>query len=171
MKHPLNKTWINPKVDIGSSTIAGRGMFAKENLHKGETILVWGGEYTNKKGAEKAKQDGKLVLQWDTNLFSIENRGEDLGYYLNHSCNPNVWMSDSFTVISNHLIKKGEEITIDYAMFEEEEYISKWICNCGSLHCRKNITGKDWRIRELQQNYKGHFSPLINKKIHVETAV
>ena len=29
-------------------------------------------------------------MQWDENLFSVENRGEDKGYFINHSCEPNI---------------------------------------------------------------------------------
>ena len=63
-------------------------------------------------------------------------------------------------------IKSGEEITADYALWEaDENYISKWECSCGSIDCRKKITGKDWRINKIQEKYKDHFSPLINKRI------
>ncbi|MBI5356696.1 hypothetical protein HZB78_03715 [Candidatus Collierbacteria bacterium] len=76
-------------------------------------------------------------------------------------------MKDAFTITAMRDIKIGEEITADYAIWEaDENYISKWECNCGSAFCRQRVTGKDWRLPELQARYKNHFSPLINKRIN-----
>src|SRR3989338_6834653 len=101
--------WINPKIEIREALEKGRGMFALEPIEEGEKILIWGGEYVNKNEAEKAKASGKLVVQWDENLFTIEDRGDDLGYFINHSCDPNAWMKDAFTIIAMLNIKIGEQ--------------------------------------------------------------
>jgi SET domain-containing protein len=160
------KTWISPKIEIRETNDKGKGMFAKEAIKENEDVLVWGGIYTDKKGADRAKKDGKLVFQWDDSLYSFEDRGEDVGYYINHSCDSNTWMKDAFTLVARREIKIGEEVTADYALWEEDEnYLSKWECKCGSILCRKRVTGSDWKLSELQRRYKGHFSPLLNKKI------
>lgn len=87
-------------------------------------------------------------------------------YYINHSCDPNIWLQDAATLVARRDIPAGEEITADYILWEaDENYIAKWDCQCGSSLCRKKITGKDWRLPELQERYKGHFSPLLNKRI------
>ena len=105
-------------------------------------------------------------MQWDDDLYSFEVRGNDDGYFINHSCEPNVWMADAYTLIAKQKIKKGEEITVDYAIWEaNEKYVSKWKCKCGSSLCRGRVTGKDWQNKELQRRYKNHFSPLLNKYI------
>lgn len=163
---PEESSWITPKAEIKDSPIGGKGLFAKEDISPGEVVTVWQGTYTDKKGAELAKKDGKLVMQWDDELFSVEDRGDDNGYFINHSCDSNLWMEDAYTLIARNPIKAGEEITADYALLEaDESYVSKWECKCGSGSCRKRITGKDWQLKEVQQQYKGHFSPLINNKI------
>lgn len=145
-------------------------MFALEPIKEGEKVMTWGGkwgvDYVDKKGAEKAKQEGKLIMQWDDDLYSAETRGDSLGYFINHSCDPNTWMIDAFTHVARRNIQKGEEVTNDYALMEaDENFVTKWECRCGSPICRKRITGKDWRLPELQARYKGHFSPLVNKRI------
>lgn len=163
----LKEDWINPKIETRQVIDKGIGMFAIRPIKKGEKVLIWGGEYINKEQAEKAKSKGKLVIQWDDNLFSTEDAGNDRGYFINHSCDPNAWMSDTFTIVAMKDINIGDEITIDYAIFEDNEnYISKWECKCGSPICRKKITGRDWELEKLQKKYKNHFSPLINKKIY-----
>jgi len=110
------QTWINPKIKIQETYEKGKGMFAIENIKSGEKILIWGGEYTNEKDAEKAKINGRLVMKWDENLFSVEDAGDDLGYFINHSCDSNTWMIDAITLSAKRNIQKGEEITADYAL-------------------------------------------------------
>ena len=164
--NPPKETWLSPKIEIRETGDRGRGMFALEKINKGEKILIWGGEYVNEVEARKAEAEGKLVMQFDDDLYSIENRGEDIGYFLNHSCEPNVWMDDAFSLSAMNDINVGEEITADYAMWEAcEDYISKWQCKCGAKNCRGRVTGKDWELKELQEKYAGHFLPLINKRI------
>lgn len=159
------KTLINPKIEIKTSNIAGRGMFAKDTIAKNEIIIRWGGTFytTNK---VKNKKDF-LIIQIDENLWSIEKRGEyEDDYFINHSCNANTWMIDGRTFIARKDINKGEEITVDYALFESEDYISKWKCACGSPDCRKTITGKDCLQPNVQKKYNGHFSPMVLKRIN-----
>ena len=105
-------------------------------------------------------------MQWDDNLFSVEDRGEGTGYYVNHSCEPNLYMQGAYAPVAMRDIEKGEELTADYVLWEaDQNYISKWDCNCGSTKCRKKVTGKDWQLPEFQERYKDHFSPLINKRV------
>lgn len=163
---PPRITILNPKIVIKKSGKKGKGMYAKELIKRGETVLTWGGVYTNKENANKAKREGRLVFQLDDNLYSVEDREEDIGYYINHSCDSNTWMKNAFTLVAKKDIKIGEEVTVDYALFESDEsYTSKWTCKCKSSFCRKKITGKDWQLSEVQKRYKSHFSPLINKRI------
>lgn len=160
------KDWLSPKVENRNSTISGKGLFAREDIGRGETLVIWKGEYTDSKGAEKARKKGKLAMQWDEDLFSVEDRGDDEGYFINHSCDPNLWMIEPNSLISRREIKKGEELTADYALWEaDEKFVSPWICKCGSVNCRGKITGTDWRKPKLQDLYWGHFSPLINHRI------
>lgn len=74
-------------------------------------------------------------------------------------------MVDGRTFVSKIPIKKGEEITLDYALFESEEYLSSWNCHCGCEDCRKHITGKDYLLASVQKKYRHHFSPIVQKRI------
>lgn len=166
MQNIPKETWISPKIEIRDTPEKGKGMFAVQKILAGDELIIWGGEYTDAIGAEKAKVDGKLTMQWDDNLFSVENRGDDIGYFINHSCDSNTWMKDAFTLVAKTDIEIGSEITADYSLWEaNENYISKWGCKCGASVCRKRVTGKDWMLPEIQARYKNHFSPLLNKRI------
>jgi uncharacterized protein len=157
--------WINPKVELRESRARGAGLFVKEALKQGELVLIWGCIYTNREGAEKAIQAGMFVMQWDEDLFTIDDGRKTSGYFINHSCDPNLGMAGPYALVAMRNIQAGEELCPDYAMWEADEtYISTWDCTCGSPKCRKKVTGLDWRSPELQERYKGHFSPFIMKK-------
>lgn len=161
-------SWLNPYIEIRTSKVQGRGMFAKKQIKKGETIYVWGGIFKNGNEIKGLDENEKRALQVDDDLYIVEDKKEqteDPTYFINHSCNPNVWMKNGITFISKQDIKEGEELTVDYSMFVSENYVSKWDCKCGSKLCRHKITGKDYLLPELQRRYKNHFSPPINKKI------
>ena len=161
-----HRTWLSPKIEIMTSPIHGRGMFAASDIRNGETLIVWGDCYTDEAGALKAREQGKGTMQWDDDIFSYETKENSDNYAINHSCDPTSWMSDAYTLIARREIMAGEEVTADYALWESnEDHISTRDCQCGSVLCRGKVIGKDWRDKELQKRYEGHFSPLINKRI------
>ena len=165
---PMKKdNWISANVENRETKDKERGMFAIQPIQAGEVVVSFGGEYTTDPNeAEAARLAGKLIMQWDATLWSIEDRGDGEDYFLNHSCDSSLWMQDAYTLIAKRDILTDEELTADYALWEADEtFIAKWECRCGSLGCRKKITGKDWRLRELQERYRNHFSPLLNKRI------
>lgn len=84
--------------------------------------------------------------------------------FLNHSCSPNVGVRGEITFVAMRDIKVGEELTIDYAMIENEDY-PEMKCNCGARNCRKVITGKDWKRKDLQKKYGKYFSAFLLEKI------
>jgi uncharacterized protein len=175
VKNYRKKPWLNPKVEIRASRIDGKGMFAKESIAQCEIIAIWGGSYVSKNEAEQAKIDNPdvYIQQIEDDVFEVwtkeksRKHGEsDPTHFHNHSCNPNTWMEDEVTISAMRNIDANEELTIDYAMFEtKEEYVMMESCMCGSSNCRKRVTGSDWKMRELQNRYVNHFSPIINRRI------
>lgn len=174
MKKYRKKSWVDPRVEIESSPLHNKGMFAIAPIKKGEVVVIWGLPltYTSKEDAEVAAAKGRakgksmIVMQLDEDLFTVEERGDDPTHFMNHSCDPNVWMKDEVTLIARRDIKPDAELTLDYALIEaDEDHVASWECVCGSPLCRKRVTGKDWRISQLQERYNGHFIPLVNKRI------
>lgn len=161
------ENWINPKIEIRKAESEGKGMFTTQLIKAGEEVVKFGGEYSSdREDVEAARTAGKLIMQWDENLWSIEDRGDGEDYFLNHSCDSNLWMKDAYTLIAKRDIQIGEELSADYALWEADEaFVSKWECRCGFVKCRKQVTGRDWRRPELQERYKDHFTPLLNKRI------
>lgn len=165
-KEHLKESWISPKVGERNSPTHGRGLFAIEPIGAGEIVVIWGGEFVNAAKAQNAKQDGRVVQRIGENLYDVfdyATRNDDPSYNHNHSCDPNTWMNDEVTISARRNISPEEELTIDYATFVmDDNYVMPGDCKCGSSICRHTITGKDWQSKELQERYKGHFSPYLN---------
>jgi uncharacterized protein len=165
-----DQDWISSKVEIRPSAIHGKGMFAVTALVRDEVVVVWGGTFVGRDDAEKARLAGKAVQQIEEGVFEVFDRDQPgPSYYHNHSCEPNTGMEDEVTIVALRTIRPGEELTVDYAMFEaNEDCVMPWECRCGAPKCRKRITGRDWRSRELQARYGRHFSPILLRRIAQE---
>ena len=68
-------------------------------------------------------------------------------------------------LVARRNIATGEELTLDYALWEWDPTWKIDPCRCGTVNCRRVITGSDWKMLELQRRYKGHFSPYVTKLI------
>lgn len=154
------------------SPIAGRGLFARQPIEEGQSVVIWGGTVFTAADIQAGKVDDKSTVPIGERLYlgspaGAYNREEDdLGDFMNHSCDPTVWMQDEVTLVARRHIDAGEELTADYVFWKEDETsVSSFACHCGSEACRQRITGKDWRLPELQSRYEGHFSPYINERI------
>jgi uncharacterized protein len=174
------ETWLSPKIEVRASPLHRRGTFAVAEIAVAEAVEVWGqrwqgvltAEYTaDDARAELAAQRGMEVMQWDDQLFSIERRGGDPGYFINHSCDPSLWFRDAFTLEARRLVLPGDELTLDYALFEaDDSFRAAWTCRCGAAGCRGSVTGRDWMRKDLQSRYAGRFTPLLNKRIAAMSA-
>jgi len=161
-------THISPKAKKGTrSKIEGRGLFAIEPVKKGEVVAIKGGHIIDWKTLKKhEKLIGASYLQIDDDFVLAplrKNEVEKVMMFLNHSCNPNVGVRGEITFVAMCNIKKGEELTIDYAMIDDDSYRMK--CNCGAKNCRKIVTGKDWERKDLQRKYGKYFAAFLRKKI------
>jgi SET domain-containing protein len=166
--------WLNPKTELRASPRHGTGLFAIESIEPAEVVEVWGEmwegrqviRYTRDRSEAAAAADrGMLVMRFDTDLWSIEPPGDNPGYFINHSCDSNVWMDGAFTLVARLPVGAGEELTIDYGMIEAELEVWDFECRCGSPLCRHIIRGDDWSRPELQERYRGHFTPYIQALI------
>jgi len=159
--------WLTPKAKVFKSKIFGYGPFAIKNIKKGELIRVTGGLVVPKKDIKRFQKIWGFAaeVQVDDNFFlcpSSRDETKETGLF-NHSCNPNVGFLDSIRIIAIRNIKKGEELTLDYAMFGGA--FEPFKCKCGSSNCRKIITPDDWKRKDIQERYCEYFSPYLKEKI------
>jgi uncharacterized protein len=62
-----------------------------------------------------------------------------------------------------HDVAAGEELTTDYAMFDD--YDGEMECQCGTGSCRGTISGRDWQRAKLQRRYANYFATYLQQRI------
>lgn len=115
--HPI--TPYHPKIFVGASRIHRFGIIAKRNIEQGENIFIIKGRvvYHIIKDRKSALHGGNWIGIGKNKWIDPVN----YGLYLNHSSNPSCGIKGSVTVCALKKIKKGEEITIDYSITEEQK--------------------------------------------------
>ena len=155
------------KTVVRKSAIHGMGLFADLPIFKDEIIAVKGGHIFSREMLNHVEKElGPAEIQIDDDLFiGPLNREEREGamLFLNHSCNPNVGIQGQIVFVAMRDISRGEELTHDWATTDDDDYEMQ--CNCGAANCRRIVTGKDWRRKDLQQKYRSYFAWHLQKKI------
>jgi hypothetical protein len=142
----------------------GRGLFARERVRAGETLLVWGGDVvTGEMLNRMSDEKHRLAVQIEEDLYLVTPH-EGPADWVNHSCDPNAGLVGQIVLVALRDIRAGEEICFDYATSDGSPY-DEFECGCGSRKCRHHVTGDDWQLPELQVRYAGHFSPYIQRRI------
>ena len=156
---------ISPKLEGRLITSkGGRGLFARERVRAGETLVVWGGEVATAEMLQwMSEEKHRLAVQIEENLYLVTGN-EGPADWINHSCDPNTGLIGQIVLVALRDIRAGEEICFDYATTDGSSY-DEFECGCGSRRCRGHVTGDDWRLAELQTRYAGHFSPYIQRRI------
>lgn len=158
-------SWIDSRIEVRLSPIHGRGIFATAPIQQGEVVIIWGGTLftLDDVRAGKAVEHSYAAIGEGVFLGHTCEQGNSADDYMNHSCDPNIWMTNEITWGARRDINADDEITADFAMYWEpdEEEWKPWACHCGSALCRKIFTSQDWRRVELHERYGNHFSPYI----------
>lgn len=165
-------SWLDPRVAVRPSPIAGFGLFAEAPISAGEAVIRWGGRTFTDEELKVTSLRTNSVAQIGERVYMAEPADGEASpdEYMNHSCEPNLWMQDEVTLVAMRDIEMGEELTADYATWvtdhlpDHADY-TQFTCQCGSPLCRGSISGNDWQLPELQERYGGHFSPFLNRRI------
>lgn len=162
------KSVLSNKVEIRTNSLNGKGIFAKENIKKGEIVFIKGGHILTRDEIFSSGVINSYFPISDEYFLGATNKDEEdqIKLYQNHSCNPNVGLHGEITFIAMRDIGKDEELTVDYAFIDNEDY--SFECTCGSNNCRRIITGFDWKIKELQDKYYEYFAQYLKDKINNE---
>ena len=149
---------IKPFAMKGNS-IAGYGIYATRPIKKGEIIYKGEGRsqrIITKRFVEKNwNEDEKLHFRRyaypvSGELFILWDEDPSEWAPQNHSCDPNTAF-DGLNVLAVKDISKGDELTLDYAQFLDEN-MEPFDCQCGATNCRGKISGvpgNTLTIREL----------------------
>jgi len=163
----VDQTYFSAKVEKRVSAIHGRGLFARQPIAAGEIVVVKGGYVmTRAQRDEVALELGPAEIQIteDLHIGPVTSEQRERGMmHLNHSCEPNLGLQGQIVFVAMRDIAEGEELTIDYAMTDDEPY--EMSCDCRAQTCRGTITGFDWKQPALQRRYDGYFSWFIQRRL------
>jgi uncharacterized protein len=168
---PPSECWLHPAIDVRSSAIEGKGLFATATIEIGEIVSVLGGTVISNDELRVliAARDANPSLPFVDSITLDDERNLLLSAgsanrYGNHSCDPNTWWVDAFTLVARRPLNPGSEVTNDYATSTGHP---DWTmtCRCGTDLCRGVVTGDDWRRPELQDRYGLHWVPVLLDRI------
>jgi SET domain-containing protein len=162
------RTWISPKATKGApSEISGCGLVAVDAISEGEVVAVKGGHVRTTqqmRSLPERLQNSGVQITDDLHLMAVEDHEyEAVMLFLNHSCDPNVGFAGNVVLVAMRDIAAGEELTTDYAMFDDHE--DSMECACGRPACRRVVDGQDWRKPDLQKRYRGYFSWYLQRRM------
>jgi SET domain-containing protein len=159
--------WFDPRLHGGASRIHGRGLFVRAPVRAGEILMRWGGVLLAVADYDPVLYRPASTTHYDEGRCLATPAGEpaSLDELLNHACDPNLWLIDEVTVVARRAIAAGDEVTGDFATWEDSAHVLTSDCACGSALCRRRITGRDFRIPALQARYRGHFLPYLDRAI------
>jgi len=150
----------------------GNGVFAKKNIRKDELLVIFGGYI---KSVIEEEESGDLIYNESVQISEnhclgiLESKDLEDSSFFNHSCSPNAGFKGQIFLVAMKNIKKGEQMTFDYAMVLSKAKNAKFYkmkCLCGSKNCRDFITDNDWKNSELQKKYNGYFQWYLQEKIN-----
>ena len=163
----MDLAYRSPKTEVRASPIQGLGLFARAPIARGEIVAVKGGHVLTRaewRALEPELGPAEIQISEDLVIAPVsaaERHGAML--YTNHSCAPNIAIQGQIVLVAMRNVAPGEELTHDWATTDDGDYEME--CRCGSPHCRRVITGKDWMRPELQARYRGWFCWFLQRKI------
>lgn len=84
---------------------------------------------------------------------------EPVMLFINHSCEPNAGFAGNTVLVAMRDISPGEELTTDYALFDD--YDGMMQCRCGTPSCRATIGGQDWQRQTCSASTATYFSSYL----------
>jgi uncharacterized protein len=160
-------SYISPKARKGTaSAIEGRGLVAIAPIAAGELVAIKGGHIVTTaalRSLPERLQNSEIQIADGFHLTALtEDEYEPVMFFLNHSCQPNVGFAGNIILVAMRDVSPGEELTTDYALFDDHDSIMK--CHCGTPSCRGTISGRDWQRPDLQRKYGHYFSAYLLRR-------
>lgn len=140
---------IQKKYIVKGNSLAGYGIYAKENICVNELIFSGEGRsqrivtrrFVEKNWSDKEKLTfARYAYPLSNEVFLLWDDDPAAWAPQNHSCQPNT-AYDGLNVIAITDIQPGQELTLDYASFLDE-HMEPFECRCGAPACRGLIKGQ-----------------------------
>jgi SET domain-containing protein len=168
-KAVLASSYISPKARKGQpSVIEGHGLVAVAPIAKDELVAIKGGHIVDTptlRSLPARLRNSEVQIADGFHLVALEDdEYEPVMLFINHSCEPNVGFTGNIVLAAMRNISPSEELTTDYALFDD--YEGEMQCQCGTVSCRGTISGRDWQRPELQRKYGNYFSSYLLHRLN-----
>ena len=158
---PLKRLYRSMEnIYIDHTERTGKGIFAGIGFKKGQTLFRLEGEIVVDSYGPNYWVGARWIGMGDETWLSPLRNSH--GYYINHSCDPNVILMDKIIVVALRAIRKGEEITLDYSL-TEADLNWRMRCKCSSRNCRKEIRSIQFLPEELYREYESYVPEFLRK--------
>lgn len=136
--------YFNSDTAVKESPIHGLCRYATKQIKKDDIVFVIGG--IARRPSEHGWYKGLLI---DQDLVIDLPQGSEYEAFINHSCDPNLYIDGQVVFRALRNIDQGEFVTVDYGTFmlTKTDYIPE--CKCGSNNCRGKVTGEDYKFLKL----------------------
>lgn len=131
---------------VKESSIDRKGLFATQEIKEDDLVIEYVGEKIDNEEADRRERINDetgttYIFVYEDQTFCVDGAvGGNDSRFANHSCNPNMYLDfvdGHIYFVADRDIKKGEELTYDYAFDYELGYIIP--CYCKSPNCRGMI--------------------------------
>lgn len=167
-QHKKWRLFLDTKSDYGMHTV--------ENIEAGEIVeayeeqphvLVSRTHVRENWNAEQRQWFSQYAYPLTDEIFVSWSHEPEHWKPINHSCDPNAWLS-GLNLVARKPIAAGSEITMDYATFCNEA-MAEFECACGASDCRRIIRGTDYK-ESFMDRYGDHVSDYVRAK-RLESAI
>ncbi len=150
------------------SQINGKGLYTDQGIKKMERVGVIRGPIVI-----VHKFVGRLIqqsLNWiGVGRYSWIDTFDSPFRYINHSCEPNTYITGKRIVIALRDIQPDEELTMDYSLTEADpDYEIPGGCHCGTNSCRKRVGPVQSLTNKEYKKLKKIMPPKFQKIYEVE---
>ena len=139
----------DPRIEVLSSRVHGKGVFALCGMAAGETVIEYVGEIISMVEALRRHPHDPNDPE-HTFYFHIDDArvidglyGGNASRWINHSCRPNCVPDEvdgRIFIKTRRQVWAGEELTFNYGLISDEPLTevlrAKYTCRCGAKKCK-----------------------------------
>ena len=140
---------MNEKLRIADAGPKGKGVFAAARIDAGE--LVWDYEGEERWITEIPQEVWPYLFQVDYDRYIVPEKGS-VGWFLNHSCEPNCVILGRTRIVALTTIEPNDEVTFDYSTNVGWDGFAM-NCSCGSPSCRRIVRSYKYLSHQLRTRY------------------
>ena len=126
------------QVWVGTSRIAGEGLFAAQDIRQGTYIIPYVGEKITKEESTRRLAHGNVYIFSFNESVDIDGKTlKNKARYINHSCDPNCAADitrRTIWIVARRDITAGEELSYNYGYTARQ-----YVCTCGAKNCHGYI--------------------------------